>query len=110
MSDDEDVRRFALRAYRFDFAFHIAFVDVCVCAYAFFGERASHLFRVIVKIGSDGNDGRLFEVEPRGKSSGVVFDEDADKAFERSEHGAVQHNRMVLLIVLSDVFRVEPFA
>jgi len=45
LSDDEDVRRFALRAYRFDFAFHIAFVDVCVCAYAFFGERERIVFQ-----------------------------------------------------------------
>ncbi len=58
---------------------------------------------------SDGEDADLFRSEPEGKVSGVVFDEEPDEPFVRSERGAVDAQRGFVRVVAVPVGEAETF-
>ena len=45
--------------------------------------------------------------EPEGKLAGGVLEEHGDEAFHRTEGGAVDHHRTVLLVVSAGIFQAE---
>ena len=54
------------------------------------------------------HDHHLHRGQPHWESAGVMLDEDADKAFQRAEHGAMQHDRRMADIILADKLGAEP--
>jgi len=53
------------------------------------------------------DDDHLNRSKPYGKTSAVVFNENADEALKRSEEGPVYHDRTMLFAVRPDVIHVE---
>ena len=51
----------------------------------------------------------LYRCQPDREVAGVMFDQDADETLERTEHGAMDHHRAMLLAVLADILQLEAF-
>ena len=73
------------------------------------GQLRRHVLRIAVCVGNDRRHHRLDRREPDRQLAGEVFDQDADEPFIRTEDRAVQHDGAVLLAILGDIGRVEPF-
>ena len=72
-------------------------------------QRVANLDRIGVRIRRDRRHDGLHGRHPHRHAPGIVLDQDADKAFERSQDRAVQHDGAVFLAVLADIRRVQPF-
>ena len=57
----------------------------------------------------NGQEFDLYRSEPYGECAGIVFDEDAQEAFDTAEAGAVYHDRAMLLAVFADISHIEAF-
>ena len=60
----------------------------------------------MVTVGNRQND-CLFGREPKRECTGEMLNQNADEAFDRAEHHAVNHNRAVFLAVRADIFRFK---
>ena len=57
----------------------------------------------------NGQEFDLYRSEPYGEGAGIVFDEDAQEAFNAAEAGTVYHDWAMLLAVFADIGHVEAF-
>ncbi|OPZ75500.1 MAG: hypothetical protein BWY79_01949 [Actinobacteria bacterium ADurb.Bin444] len=49
----------------------------------------------------------LYRSQPGREGPAVVLDDDAEEALDRTQNGAVQHDRPVALVVFTDVLQLE---
>src|SRR3546814_1765104 len=70
-------------------------------------QRLDHLIGIGIGIRHDGRDHRRLRGEPERETAGMVFDQDAEKALERAEDRAVEHDRALLRSVFGDIRRSE---
>ena len=70
-------------------------------------QRVDHLVHIAIGIRHDGGHDHLTRGQPEGELTGVVFDQDADKALERPKDRAVQHDGTVFRAVFADEFRIQ---
>ena len=57
----------------------------------------------------DRDQADLIRGEPQRERTGVVFDKDPEEAFQRTEERPVDHVRLVLLTIGTDVVEVKAF-
>ena len=74
---------------------------------AVLGEPRRERLGGLAVVVADGQDPDLDRREPERKRARVVLDEDPDEALERPEQRAVDHDRVVLLVVGADVREPE---
>ena len=60
-------------------------------------ERGEHLLAVGPEVVGDGQEAQLDGREPEREVSGGRLGEDTEEALQRSENGAVYHNRLLAL-------------
>lgn len=70
-------------------------------------ECFDQIVRVLVCGGGDCRHNDLNGSEPEGQMAGMVFKENADETFQRTEQGAVQHDGRMLVPIRADIMRVQ---
>ena len=65
------------------------------------------LLRVFVMPLADGHQTHLHRREPQRESSGVVLDQHAEEALDRTEERAMNHHRLMALAVFADILKLE---
>src|ERR1700726_1361046 len=105
-ANDEHVRDFLhLRVADLGRQFFVAVVEMDANAVSL--ERFSDVLRVVGNFFADRPDFDLHGSEPKREGSGVVLDEDAEKALDGAEQRAVNHERLVAGSIFGDVFKAE---
>ncbi len=104
--DDEHVRHLHARALG-DAVLERLGARVEVRAHAGIVERLVHLVRVLEVLVRDRQHPHLLRGKPHRERAGEVLGEDRDEALERAAHGAMDHHRTMVGVVLADVLEVE---
>ena len=73
------------------------------------GELIEQLFRVGLDLVGDRQQAHLFRGQPEGVIAGVVLGHDPEETLQRTEDGAVDHDRPLLAAVGGDVVELEAF-
>ena len=92
-----------------DLVLHVLVFKICVYLDSGGLKFFINLFCIVIEIRCNRNNSNLFKTEPCREYTCIVFNEDAHEAFQRTENCTVEHYRMMLLVVGTDVLCVQSF-
>src|ERR1700674_4796537 len=106
VSDHQQKRHFLHRVFA-DLRVHLFVARIDFHPHAGCPQLRRDFFRILRMPLGDRDHRHLHRREPYRKGSGVVFDEYAEEALDRSVEGAVDHEGLLAAAVIRDVFEIE---
>src|SRR5215469_1357344 len=104
---DHYQERYFLQSMLTNFGVHLFIAVVQMNPRAGITQLLRDLLRVLGMLLADGNDRHLHRREPKREGSGIMLDQNAEKALHRSKQRAMDHERLLARAVFGDIFELE---